>query len=68
MKKINALVVKTKNALAARSGEAYIDTVVKIVIVAVLGVLVFLAVRAMTTGLLDKAQTSVDNLSANLSE
>ena len=66
MKKINSMVIKAKNAMSAKRGEAYIDTVVKIVIIAVLGLLVFGIVKGMTEGLLGKANTAVDNLSEKL--
>lgn len=64
MKKINSMVIKAKNAMAAKSGEAYIDMVIKIVIVAVLGVVVFTVVRRLVgnenTGFLGNAKAEIE--------
>lgn len=66
MKKINTMVIKAKNAMAAKRGEAYIDMVVKIVIVAVLGVIVFGVVNGIVgkdgEGFLGKAQNKINEI------
>lgn len=64
MKKINSMVIKAKNAMAAKSGEAYLDMVIKIVIVAVLGVVVFTVVRRLVgnenAGFLGNAKEEIE--------
>lgn len=66
MKKVNSMIIKAKNAMAAKRGEAYIDMVVKIVIVAVLGVIVFGVVKGIVgkdgEGFLGKAQTKINEI------
>ena len=66
MKKINSMIVKAKNAMSAKKGEAYIDMVVKIVIIAVLGVVVYLAVNTLigddSSGFLGRASNKVNEI------
>ena len=65
MKKINSMVIKAKNAMAAKSGEAYMDMVIKIVIIAVLGVVVFTVVRRIVgnenSGMLGNAKENIES-------
>lgn len=59
------MVIKAKNAMAAKSGEAYIDMVIKIVIIAVLGVVVFTVVRRIVgnenNGFLGRATQEIES-------
>lgn len=56
------LFVKAQNALARKTGESYVDTIVKIIICVVVGALVLAGVYALADTGMDTAKSQTESL------
>lgn len=56
------LFVKAQNALARKSGESYVDTIVKIIICVVVGALVLAGIYALAQTGMDTAQSKTEDM------
>lgn len=61
--KATELAIRTKTALASKSGEGYIDTAVKIIIGVVVGGVILVGLYALFNGVvLPRLNTEIDNM------
>lgn len=61
--KVNQLAIRTKTALASKSGEGYIDTAVKIIIGVVVGGVILVGLYALFNGVvLPRLNTEIGNM------